>query len=105
MGGDRSCSRQDPEIRKARKMAETITDAGVTRTIALSAIRVREGFNPRKHFNDTELERLTRSVSANGVLQPVLVQPTEDGGDGEFELVDGERRYRAAFKVGLTEIP
>ena len=42
-------------------------------------------------------------MRAIGVLQPVLVQPAED--EGEFELVDGERRYRAAFKVGLTEIP
>src|SRR5215218_4242931 len=84
-------------------MAETSTAAGVTRTIALSAIVVREGFNPRTHFNDAELDRLTRSVGAVGVLQPVLVQPAE--ADGEFELVDGERRYRAAIKVGLTEIP
>ena len=51
-----------------------------------------------------ELDRLTRSVRETGVLQPVLVQPAE-GAEGEFELADGERRYRAAFKVGLTEIP
>ena len=43
-------------------------------------------------------------MRTTGVLQPVLVQPAEDA-SGEFELVDGERRYRAAFKVGLTEIP
>jgi ParB/RepB/Spo0J family partition protein len=84
-------------------MAETITPGGVVRTIALSAITVREGFNPRLHFDTAELERLTQSIRTTGVLQPLLVQPGE--GDGEFELVDGERRYRAAFKARLTEIP
>ena len=84
-------------------MAETITASGVARTIALSAITVREGFNPRLRFDSAELEQLTQSIRKTGVLQPVLVQPAEV--DGEFELVDGERRYRAAFKAGLTESP
>jgi ParB/RepB/Spo0J family partition protein len=84
-------------------MAETITASGVARTIALSAITVREGFNPRLRFESAELERLTQSIRKTGVLQPVLVQPAEC--EDEFELVDGERRYRAALKVGLTEIP
>jgi ParB/RepB/Spo0J family partition protein len=86
-------------------MAETITASGVARTIALSAITVREGFNPRLRFDSAELERLTQSIRKTGVLQPVLVQPAESESEGEFELVDGERRYRAAFKAGLTEIP
>jgi ParB/RepB/Spo0J family partition protein len=94
---------QGPEIRKARWMAETITAAGVPRTIALSAITVREGFNPRLRFDAAELERLTKSIRKRGVLQPLLVQPAAC--EGECELVDGERRYRAAFKAGITEIP
>src|SRR4051812_24776051 len=85
-------------------MAEMITAAGVPRMIALRAITVCEGFNPRARFDQVDLDRLTRSVRETGVLQPVLVQPAENA-EGEFELVDGERRYRAAFKVGLTEIP
>lgn len=85
-------------------MAETIPAVGVPRTIALSAITVREGFNPRLHFDATELERLTKSIRTTGVLQPLAVQPAAER-EGEFELVDGERRYRAAFKAGLTEVP
>jgi ParB-like chromosome segregation protein Spo0J len=71
-------------------MAETMTASGVARTIALSAITVREGFNPRLRFDSAELERVTQSIRKTGVLQPVLVQHAEV--DGEFELVDGERR-------------
>jgi ParB-like chromosome segregation protein Spo0J len=84
--------RQDLEIRKARRMAETITAAGVPRTIGTSAITVREGFNPHLNFANAELERLTKSIRATGVPHRLTVQPAE-------------RRYRVAFKAELTEIP
>jgi ParB/RepB/Spo0J family partition protein len=84
-------------------MAETITAAGEPRTIALSAITVRDGFNPRGRFDQAALDRLAQTIRETGVLQPLLVHPAET--EGEFELVDGERRYRAAFQAGLTEIP
>ncbi len=56
---------------------------------------------PRRHFDDDALESLTGSVRALGVLQPVLVRPADDG----FELIAGERRWRAARRAGLGEIP
>ena len=85
-------------------MAEAITSTGgETRTIALSAITVREGFNPRSHFDAAALERMAQTMRETGVLQPLLVQPADTA--GEFELVDGERRYRAATRAGLTEVP
>lgn len=56
---------------------------------------------PRVHFDEESLAELTASIQQLGVLQPVLVRPTGTG----FELVAGERRWRAASRAGLTMIP
>jgi ParB family chromosome partitioning protein len=56
---------------------------------------------PRSHFDDAKLKELARSISANGVVQPILVRRRE----GRFELVAGERRWRAAQEAGLIKIP
>jgi ParB family chromosome partitioning protein len=58
---------------------------------------------PRQHFDDKSLEDLTASVREKGVLQPVLARK-DPKGDG-YILIAGERRWRAATAVGLTEIP
>ncbi len=58
---------------------------------------------PRRYFDPEALESLTASVREHGILQPILVRPIE-AGDG-YELVAGERRYRAARAAGLVEIP
>jgi ParB/RepB/Spo0J family partition protein len=58
--------------------------------------------NPRKHFDPTRLDELTASIKEKGVLQPLLVRPNGTRG---YEIVAGERRYRAAKAAGLTEIP
>ncbi len=58
-------------------------------------------FQPRQDFRDDELEVLAASIKRHGVLQPVILRPKEDG----YELVAGERRWRAAMRAGLTEIP
>ena len=58
-------------------------------------------FQPRKYFDDEKLEELVTSVRENGVLQPVLVQKSDTG----YELVVGERRWRASKKAGLKKIP
>jgi ParB family chromosome partitioning protein len=57
---------------------------------------------PRRSFGDAELAELAGSIRARGVLQPILVRPV---GEGRFEIVAGERRYRAALAAGLTSIP
>lgn len=59
--------------------------------------------NPRNHFDENSMAELVLSVTEKGVLQPILVRPKE--GDGAFEIVCGERRYRAAKIAGLAEIP
>jgi ParB family chromosome partitioning protein len=56
---------------------------------------------PRVHFDEESLAELTASVQQIGVLQPVLVRPVEGG----FELIAGERRWRAAGRAGLSTIP
>ncbi|ERS40917.1 hypothetical protein HMPREF1279_00741 [Propionibacterium sp. KPL1852] len=56
---------------------------------------------PRQIFDDDELTELSDSIKAVGVLQPVVVTPVDDG----YELVMGERRWRATRKAGLTTIP
>lgn len=56
---------------------------------------------PRTHFNETELEELSESVRAHGVLQPLLVRKDGDG----YEIIAGERRYQASKIAGLEEVP
>ena len=56
---------------------------------------------PRKHFDDEKFNELERSIREHGVLQPVIVQKGKKG----YELVVGERRWRASKKVGLKKIP
>lgn len=68
--------------------------------IALAAIVVSKT-NPRKTFDKAKLEELTGSVKLQGILQPILVRPIASG----FEVVAGERRYKAAKAAGLLEIP
>ena len=57
---------------------------------------------PRKHFDKEALEQLAASISENGLLQPILVR---EYGDGRYQIIAGERRFRASKLVGLTEIP
>ena len=57
---------------------------------------------PRKEFNEEALQDLSDSIAQHGVLQPLLVRPLLNGG---YQIVAGERRWRAARMAGLTEIP
>lgn len=56
---------------------------------------------PRQHFDTQALNELAASISANGIIQPLVVRRKGDG----FELVAGERRWRASKMAGLTEVP
>lgn len=57
---------------------------------------------PRKYFEESEVEELVASIKNHGVLQPILVRP---GRDGELQIVAGERRWRAASRAKLAQIP
>jgi ParB family transcriptional regulator, chromosome partitioning protein len=83
----------------ARLSGET---AGV-RSVPIEAIRP-SPFQPRRHFAEAELDGLAQSIREKGIVQPLLVRPIADGA-ADFELVAGERRWRAAQRVGLHEVP
>ncbi len=60
--------------------------------------------NPRRDFDEKSLSELSESVREKGILQPILVRPMA-GMDGAFEIIAGERRWRAAQRAGLHEVP
>jgi ParB family chromosome partitioning protein len=60
---------------------------------------------PRRVFDEAEIERLAKSIQQHGVLQPVVVRRASPGAERPYELVVGERRWRAAQRAGLEEIP
>lgn len=78
------------------------SDEGSLKSIPVSQI-VRNPFQPRKEFGAAELSELQESLNASGLLQPITVRrrPGKDG----FEIIAGERRLRAASKLGWKEIP
>ena len=57
---------------------------------------------PRKNFSETSLDELSQSIKQKGILLPILVRPLDDK---EFQIIAGERRWRAAQKAGLNEVP
>jgi ParB family chromosome partitioning protein len=77
-------------------------DTSALRSIAVGQIRPNP-YQPRQEFRPEELADLEASLKTNGLLQPITVRPVP-GGTG-YELIAGERRYRAASRLGWTEIP
>lgn len=75
-------------------------DNGIS-TLKISLIDPKSD-QPRKYFDKEALEQLASSISENGVLQPILVRKY---GDGRYQIIAGERRFRASKLAGLTEIP
>lgn len=61
-----------------------------------------KGDQPRKYFDTEALSQLAESIAAHGVLQPILVRKMEDG---RYQIIAGERRFRAAKMAGLNEVP
>ena len=81
---------------------DAIPDRGVRRVaIGLIAPNPR---NPRRTFDDAQLDELADSIRAKGLIQPVVVRVL-GGKPGHYELIAGERRWRAAQKAGLHEVP
>ena len=64
----------------------------------------RNPYQPRAVFNQTKLDELTNSIKKNGVIQPIAVRPSKYE-EGKYEIVAGERRWLAAQKAGLHDIP
>ncbi|HAQ36611.1 MAG: chromosome partitioning protein ParB [Maricaulis sp.] len=80
----------------------TAGDGAGVRTVAIERVRANRD-QPRRRFEEADLATLAESIAEKGILQPILVRPAPDG-DG-FEIVAGERRWRAAQKARLHDIP
>lgn len=100
--------REEPLVRMATASGQQADGAVATgssdsplRMIAIAAIKPLPG-NPRKHFDEAALDELAASIAARGVIQPIIVRPA---GPGAYQLVAGERRWRAAQKARLHDIP
>lgn len=76
---------------------------GAATTLRISEVEPRSD-QPRKLFDKEALEALADSIASYGVLQPILVRPNANF-DGMYEIIAGERRWRASKMAGLTEIP
>jgi ParB family chromosome partitioning protein len=60
--------------------------------------------NPRRHFSEEELDELAASIKERGIIQPIVVRPASGAAD-RFEIIAGERRWRAAQRAGLHQVP
>ena len=80
----------------------TRADQGALRSIPLGQIKANP-YQPRQEFRPEQLADLEASLKVNGLLQPITVRPASTGSG--YELIAGERRYRAATRLGWTEIP
>lgn len=89
------------DLVERNEVTSTPVNGPILRDIPVGSIEPNP-HQPRVHFDESALSELTDSVRAIGVLQPVLVRP---GSDGKFQLIAGERRWRAATRAGLPTIP
>jgi ParB family chromosome partitioning protein len=78
--------------------------SGALREVTVSSVRPNP-LQPRKHFDEESLASLAASVRELGVLQPILVRDLGEGAETRYELIAGERRWRAAKRAGLPTIP
>src|SRR5436305_273057 len=80
--------------------ADEATGSDALKSLAID--RIRSGrYQPRTRMDDASLAELAESIKAQGVVQPILVRPIDAG---RYEIVAGERRWRAAQRAGLKEI-
>ncbi len=89
-------------IGSIEEVTKVTDEERVTELRELDIDRIERGrYQPRKHFDEQALNELAESIRVQGVVQPVVVRPVDD----QFELIAGERRWRAAQIAGLQKIP
>jgi ParB family chromosome partitioning protein len=81
--------------------SDNASDVQIKTTLRTSDIEPNRD-QPRKHFSTESISTLADSIREHGILQPILVRPLESGG---YQIVAGERRWRAARMLGLDEVP
>ena len=108
MSEDLAPKRRAPGL--GRGLSALLGDAGSTQEPAANdgvrEVPIADVFpdpdQPRRHFDDDALDELAASIAARGILQPIVVRPTGGGG---FRIVAGERRWRAAQRAHLHQVP
>ena len=85
------------------KPKDEVKAVNQTNLISISDLS-RNPYQPRQNFKEEKLEELANSIRKNGVIQPIAVRPNKSD-KGKFEIVAGERRWLAAQRAGLHEIP
>jgi len=78
--------------------------AGAPSVLAVTQMQAGE-YQPRTRIDEGGLVELAASIKAQGLLQPILVRPIAANGEARYEIIAGERRFRAAQLAGLTEVP
>jgi len=74
--------------------------------LELEVNKIRSGqYQPRKSFEESELGELAASIAQNGVMQPIIVRPIDVEGEVKYEIIAGERRWRASKRIGLDSVP
>jgi len=96
-GGSINSSSEQFQANSAQsKNSTAIEEVPITKIIA-------GVYQPRRSFHQDELEELAQSIKEHGIIQPIILRKSEE--DGYYEIVAGERRYRAAKIAGLTKLP
>jgi ParB family chromosome partitioning protein len=85
-------------------ITSSTTNSGLVGSVSMLSIESIEAnpFNPRTHFEKAALEELSQSISIHGIIQPLTVRKL---GRDKFQLISGERRFRASQLAGLKEVP
>ncbi len=86
---------------EAGEVVQALEQDGELRTLPIQQIQPGK-YQPRRHWNDEALDELAASIRAQGLIQPVVVRAI---GKHSYELIAGERRWRAAQRAGLSELP
>jgi ParB family transcriptional regulator, chromosome partitioning protein len=87
---------------EAAESHETVSSSN-QRRVGIELVRPNPA-NPRRSFDDAQLDELTQSIREKGVLQPIIVRSKAEP-TGTYEIIAGERRWRAAQRAGLHEVP
>jgi len=95
-------NKQEPEVKNELVEAVSIKTEEVVQ-IPINKI-VPNKYQPRTVFDDDKIEELSRTIHTHGVIQPIVVRPSTDS-EGLYEIIAGERRYRAMKKLQWEEVP
>ncbi len=85
------------------KPKEKLQEIKKSNTVSISDLS-RNPYQPRQYFSEEKLEELANSIKKNGIIQPIAVRPNKSE-NGKYEIVAGERRWIAAQRAGLHDIP